>query len=234
MSTQSQPSGLDLPSEFPDTLFEAVKDRIFANIPNPTPERDNLAGGHNAVRYRLRACADYSAEFTESVRRVGDAPPPEDRYQQERQLFGFFVSGIAALESFSFFLYFAAAHIRSAKFPTQKSGHIKAIALKSTASAFGTEFPHETITTALNNLISHPKFNEWDGFRNVLAHRTAPGRNIYASFGSAQPDPAADWKIDLGSNLKIDPNLTPPRLSWLLSTLADLVVAADQFTQKYF
>lgn len=234
MSAQPQPSGLALPSTFPDALFEAVKDRIIAKMPSPSPERENLGGGHNGVRYRLRACADYSEEFIECIRCAGDAPPPEDRYQQERQLFGFFVSGIAALDSFNFFIYFSAAHLRPVRFPTQKPGHIKAIARKSTAEAFGKDFPGEAITTALNNLVNDPKLNEWDGFRNVLAHRAAPGRVLYASFGTSSPDPAAEWKIDPAGNLKIDVNLTRSRLEWLVTTLAGLVVAADQFTKKHF
>jgi len=234
MSSPSQPSGLEMPSPFPDTLFEAVKKRIVAKMQNPSPGLDNLGGGQNGVRYRLRACADYSEEFTESVRRAGDSPPADDRYRQERQLFGFFVSGIAALDSFNFFMYFTAAHLRPADFRTQETGHIKAITRKSTEKAFAKEFPNETITIALTNLISDPKVKEWEDCRNVLAHRSAPGRVIYKSFGSSSPDPAADWKVDPTGNLKIDVNLTPPRLKWLVTSLADLVVAADHFTQQHF
>jgi hypothetical protein len=145
MSSSSQPAGLPLPPPFRDDLFEAINQRLAARITSSSPEWGNLAGGHNAVRYRLRACADYFAEFIECLHRVGDAPPPEDRYRQERQLFGFFVSGIAALDSFSFFLYFAAAHIRPTGFPTQKRSDIRAINLKSSAAAFAREFPHENI-----------------------------------------------------------------------------------------
>lgn len=234
MSSPLQPAGFPLPTLFRDDVFEAIKKRVTAKIPSPSFEWDNIAGGHNGVRFQLRACADYSDEFTHSVATKGDAPPLLDRYRQERQLFGFFVSGIAALDSFSFFLYFAAAQIRPAGFPTQKRGQIRAIRVKSTAAAFAREFPGETITTALDKLVSDPKFNEWDEFRNVLAHRAAPGRKIYASVGNPHPDPAADWKIDPAANLKIDVNLTPVRLEWLVNTLTNLVVAADEFTQKYF
>jgi hypothetical protein len=68
----------------------------------------------------------------------------------------------------------------------------------------------------------------------VLAHRAVPGRVVYASVGTRTQPPAADWQIDPGVNLKIDAALTPPRLTWLIATLAKLIVAADQFTQKYF
>jgi hypothetical protein len=44
----------------------------------------------------------------------------------------------------------------------------------------------------------------------------------------------SDWKIGSAANPKIDANLTPPRLAWLVQTLSGLVVAADTFTQKHF
>jgi len=230
----AQPTGLVLPSSFPDDVFEAVKARIFGKVPSASPAWEQLAGSHNGVRYRLRTCADYSEEFTQSVQRFGDSPPVEKRYQQERQLFGFFVSGYAALDSFSFFMYFAAAHLQPGPFPTQRPGQIKSISCKSTPPAFAKAFPGEDITTALNTLLAEQMFNDWDAYRNVLAHRAAPGRVMYASVGSSAPDPAADWKIGSAGSLKIDASLTPPRLAWLVHTLSGLVVAADTFTQQHF
>lgn len=41
-------------------------------------------------------------------------------------------------------------------------------------------------------------------------------------------------KIGSAANLKIDANLTPPRLAWLVHTLSGLVMAADTFAQKHF
>jgi hypothetical protein len=228
------PSGLTMPSAFPDYLFQTVAARIYGKVHSDLPEWEQLAGSHNGVRYRLRACVDYSAEFTQSVQRFGDSPPPEKRYQQERQLFGFFVSGYAALDSFCFFMYFAAAHLQPRHFPTQLPGHIKSISCKSTPPAFAKAFPVEDITTALNALLAEQMFNDWDAYRNVLAHRAAPGRMMYVTAEGDPPGSAADWKIGYAANPKIDPNLTPPRLGWLIQTLSGLVMAADTFTQKHF
>ena len=233
-ATAAQPTGLVLPSSFPDVVFEAVKDRIFSKVPSASPAWEQLAGSHNGVRYRLRACADYSEEFTQSVQRFGDLPPAGERYQQERQLFGFFLSGYAALDSFCFFLYFAAAHLQPSHFPTQLPGHIKSIDCKNTPRRFATAFPGEDITAALDALIDDQTFKDWDGYRNILTHRAAPGRVIYASVGSSVPDPRRTGRLDPAAALKMDASLTSPRLAWLVHTLADLVVAADTFTQKHF
>ncbi len=225
---------LVMPTGFPDTTLEAIKNRIVPKMVNPSPELDNLLGAQNGVRFRLRACAEYSEQFTQSIQKFGDAPPITERYRQELMLFGFFVSGFAVLDSFSFFLYFAAAQLQPVHFPTQKPGQIKGISCKSTSDAFATAFPNEAITTALNHLIADPQFQEWGNYRNILAHRSAPGRNLFSSVGLSSPNPAADWKIDSSGSVKIDVNLTPPRLSWLVSSLNDLIVAADEFTQKHF
>jgi hypothetical protein len=234
VTAQPRPSDLALPSPFPDVVFEAVKNRISGKMHGPSPTSEHLAGSHNGVRYRLRACADYSDEFTQSIQRFGDSPPPDERYQQERLLFGFFLSGYAVFDSFCFFMYIAAAQLPTGHFPTHQPGHIKSINCKSTPKAFAKAFPNEAMTVALKSLIANQTFKDWDNYRNILAHRSAPVRSIYASFGSSVPDPAADWKIDPAGGLKIDANLTPPRLTWLVHTLTDLVVAADTFARKHF
>ena len=231
---QPAPYGLVLPAGFPDGLFETVKNRIVPSVRNPSPEIDNLCGAHNGVRFRLRACVEYSEEFVKCVRQVGGGPSMESRYRQERQLFGFFVSGIAALESFIFFIHFAAAHLKPSAFPIQEPSDLRAISPKTTAKAFGKEFPGDALTVALTKLVEDPQFNDWNGVRNVLAHRAAPGRVVYGSMLPNSRGPAPDWKIDPAAPIKIDENLTPPRLQWLVSALADLVSAADPFTRKYF
>ena len=127
-------------------------------MPGASPLWAQLAGSHNGVRYRLRACADYSQEFTQSIQSFGGSPPPEKRYQQERQLFGFFVSGYAALDSFSFFMYFAAAHLQPVPFPTQLPGQIQSINCKNTAAKFATAFPGDGITASLNAMLADQRF----------------------------------------------------------------------------
>ena len=162
VTAQPQPSGIKLPSSFPDGLFATVKDRISSKVPSASPALEQLAGSHNGVRYRLRACADYSDEFTQSVQQFGDSPSAEERYQQERLLFGFFVSGYAVLDSFCFFIYFAAAQLQPGHFHTQLPGHIKNISCKSTPAAFAKAFPGEGITTALKALVADQTFKDWD------------------------------------------------------------------------
>jgi hypothetical protein len=227
MSGQSQPSHLTLPPAFPDDLFDKVRGRAAAKATGSSAA-EHLAGSYNGVRYRLKASADYSEEFTHSFNTFGSETSLIERYRQERALFGFFVSGYSVLDSFSFFMYTAAAQIDPTHFPMQKPGHLQRISCKTIPGKFAKAFPGEEIATELARLIADPKFEEWDRLRNILAHRAAYGRAIHVS------DVPAVWKIDPAADLKIDANLTQSRLAWLVDTLAKLVAAADVFTKTHF
>jgi len=225
---------LVMPAGFPVSTLEAIRSRVVPRLKTPSPELEHFVGASSGTLFRTRACADYGAAFTQSVGKFGDTPPVEERYKQETFLFAFIVSGTAALDSLSMLIYAAAAQIVPAEFPMQKPGQIKRINCKTTAEMFHRVFPNETLTTALKELVNDPRFEEWDTYRNVLAHRAAPGRHISVSFGSPVPDPAAGWKIDPNGAVTIDVNLAPPRLAWLIARLAALLAAADEFTQKRF
>ena len=176
------PTRLALPAGFPDNVFEAIKDTFVQAVTIPSAGFENIAGGHNGVRYRLRACSDYSQEFADSLQRYGDAPPLEERYRQEKQLFGFFVSGLSALESFCFFMFFAGATRNAAAFQTGSPKQIRNICRVTTQAAYTAAFPGDAITRALISLNASPWVAEWDAWRNILIHRIAPGRVFSAAF----------------------------------------------------
>lgn len=179
---------LIMPNGFPEAIVEGIINRVVPMLKNPSPEPDSFLGARNGIRFRLRACADYSEAFTQSLQNFGDAPPVIERFRQEAFLFGFFVSGLAALDSFSFLMYLAAAQIQPSNFPTQKPGQIKRINCKTTSGDFATAFPNDAITIALRTLVTDPHFSEWDNYRNILAHRSAPGRKFFVSVGQSSPD----------------------------------------------
>jgi hypothetical protein len=232
---QKQPATvpqLAMPAGFPEATLEAITSRVILKMKNPSAELDSFGGAKNGMRFRLRACADYAAGFTQSVQKFGDAPPVEERYKQETFLFTFFVSGTAVLDSLSMLIYIAAAQIRPSEFPMQKR-QIKGINCKSVAAHLERAFPSEALTLALKQLIIDPRFHEWSEFRNVLAHRAVPGRTLYLSTGGSASDKPADWRVDT-TGVKIDENLAPPRLAWLVGRLATLLAAADEFTTNHF
>jgi hypothetical protein len=155
-------------------------------------------------------------------------------YREERDLFGFFVSGLSVLDSFSFLMYFAGAQLRPTVFRTERPGQLGSITIASTAEAYGKAFPNDPFTSSLIGLKDDPKLKEWRNVRNVLAHRAAPGRVIYASTMGSPPPPSAEWKIEPSGKLRFDQSLTTVRLEWLVKTLAHLIDRAAQFADTHF
>jgi hypothetical protein len=83
----------------------------------PIPGTEYL-GAWIALSYRFLAIAGYDEAFTNSVRTHGDGPPEPERYYQEWDLYGFFVSGLSVIESFCYGLFAIALLMDATKFPT--------------------------------------------------------------------------------------------------------------------
>src|SRR6266516_3340255 len=79
-------------------------------------EYDHFYSAWVGVAFRLRACAIHSEDFTTVFQRTRGTAQGEDVYQEDDALFGFFVKGLSALESFYYSLYALGALIgRSAQ-----------------------------------------------------------------------------------------------------------------------
>ncbi len=68
-------------------------------------EYDHFYSAWVGVAFRLRACAIHSEDFTTVFQRTRGTAQGEDVYQEDDALFGFFVKGLSALESFYYSLY---------------------------------------------------------------------------------------------------------------------------------
>ena len=69
-------------------------------------EYDHFYSAQVAVAFRFQVCADHNRDFTVVFQRTGGASQNMDLlYQEDDALFGFFVKGLSALESFYYSLY---------------------------------------------------------------------------------------------------------------------------------
>src|SRR6266849_7674358 len=136
MSSSSLPSIFDL--TIPDMAMAAwgeVLRRAWARSREITDQRFNIPEInedwqrlHNfeyqhfysswvAVAFRFQSCADHDQDFTEAFQRSNGASQEVGLlYQEDDALFGFFVKGLSALESFYYSLYALGALIIT---PTQ-------------------------------------------------------------------------------------------------------------------
>ena len=98
----SQTIGIDMPGDFPTIAHNAVNDKLKLCQPRNPKVWSEYAGGWNAIAFRFSAAADADATFTASVKLP--VASLEEYQVQEKALFAFFVTGYAAIESFTYAL----------------------------------------------------------------------------------------------------------------------------------
>lgn len=168
-----------LPQPFPMSAFDSVNRCVSRSVPGGIHPWFEFAGGWNAVAHRLRAAIEHDEAFRSTLL------SSNDRYSQEKELFGFFGSGLACLESYCYANFAIGAIITPGSFPMTIQKDLKRINPESTADIFTKHFAGSQLSTALQNLIGDSTFQEWNGIRNVLFHRLTPGRQT--SFSATVP-----------------------------------------------
>jgi hypothetical protein len=231
-------NSLPVPPGFPLSPFQEVYELIGRNLPFP-PNRPVLGAAENAfyawlaIFQRFSSCAAHSQAFTGSVQAYGDAPPQPHAFTQDQEVFGFFTTGLATIESLCFGLYGIGALVDPQNFPAMQPGYnpagLQGVGTSSTLREYLSAFNGESITQRLAALLGSTEFDEWKSVRNVLAHRLLPGRTIYASTNPATPG-SVEFHAGLAQPLRIDEQLTTTRLRWLAGTLETLLTAAASFT----
>lgn len=220
--------GLEMPEDFDAVPYEAIHSRVVAWKDTCPDAYAQYAGAWNAVAYRFMSCAEHDAAFTKSIQQGGDAPPPPERYIQERELFSFFVTGLIVIESFCFGLFAIASMVDSENFPIKTAKDLRFINLQHTVIQFTKAFPEEGIAITLRKTLGDDTYKEWKEIRNILAHRAAPGRTIYVP--TRRSAPAALWKV----GIQLDENTTFSRRKWLATIMDSLLRETDNFTARSF
>jgi hypothetical protein len=211
-----------LPEDFPLESYSAIQKRISVDLGEAHPEaRREFAGGWNALRFRYMACSEHDRDFTDLIRKHQSAP---DRYGQERALYGFFVTGQSAIESLCYGLYTIASVLRSDKSPVRDQD-LKTIKWDRTAGLFSSSFPGATLTTTLTRLVASSEFKAWRNLRNILTHRSTPGRGI--NIGGLK-DGVIEW-----SDIVLNQDTTASRRLWLSTMVGTLLRTADDFTAEH-
>lgn len=227
MSKQIIPSlSLLMPDDFPVAPYEIIHSCYSQRKDSNLMLWKQCAGAWNAVAYRFLSCTEHDLHYTESVRQGSAAPSHANVYLQERELFGFFITGLAAIESFYYGIFAIASMISAADFPFVTAADFKAINSRDTANKFQSFFKHEDISNILQQVINTPEFTEWNEIRNILVHRILPNRHYY--LGGDKHNQTL-WE----KGIVIDVNTTSTRRKWLAKNLNDLLTSAASFTEKY-
>lgn len=217
-------NGLAVPPGFPVAEYEAVH-KLMATKHGNHALYSHYAGSWNALAYRYRAYIDSGQQFADLFTAHGSAPSPQERYLQERALFDFFSAGFSVFECTFYALYTFGAMLASSGFSLASERDQQRVTPTRTKEAFTTVFPSDPILNIFSTLFADPEYQRLREIRNILTHRTAPGRRIYVSLGDDMDLPT-EWKLN---NSPLDASIVSTGVRELNRLLSELIGATSTF-----
>lgn len=222
---------IETPDDFADDLYDGIYQRVAEVLANQQPQPPSwpeYSGAWLGLTNRFRSCAEHDEAFTESVSKFGDTPAWPERYKQKRDLFGFFVNGLSAVECACYGLFAVGSWLNSSQFALTTDADKRRVSPEWTLKRFEIAFPNEGLTRALQRILGSREYSDWKDARNVLSHRSQPGRIIYLSNVTPR---TAEWVLQ---NIPMDNTATAFRRKWLAESLRYLLTEADAFSAKHF
>jgi hypothetical protein len=213
--------GLDMPADFALAAYEQVHQLLFRYRRSHTRRWRAYALTWNAVARRFVTTTRCDERFRESIR-VNDMPEAGERQRQEEDLFGFFVNGLACLDSVLYATHAIAWISNNAAFELATAKQQRNVTWSRTPRLLQREFPRQRIGRQLARLDRSRGLYRWRKYRNALAHREVPRRHATVMLpGGAR---GATW-----GELALTDRLTADYRTWLGDTLAELVDDVQSF-----
>lgn len=223
-----------MPADFPTVAYRSVYHRVItrANIDKfPEAWMQQFIGSTLAIAYRFRTCAKHDAAFTRSLTLAGRTADEYDRFTQDQELFNFFVTGLAALESLHYCLYAIGARLAPASFPFSTDADYRKVDPLRTANHFRQAFPG-ALAVELDRIQHAQEYKDWVYARNVLAHRISSGGRVVYLWAQT---PSELDVIRIGNlHAPLTPGLTAARREWLSASLSDTLIHMDSFVKLRF
>jgi hypothetical protein len=218
-----------VPEDFPRATYNKVAHFAHEKI-RPSPILEHFHDSWLAGGYRYCTCAEHDAAFRASIERAGNSPPQSEHYVQERELFGFFVSGLTTIECFAYSCYALGAVLDVASFPIE---NLRALTVKTTSNRFAQCFPNDPISQTLVKLIKDKEYKDWVDARNILAHRSLPKRKVTVQLWPPQPESSktVTW---LDDTIEVNSTTTTARRVWLSLIVRELIIGVDEFNLSHF
>ena len=148
-------NGLLMPSDFPIGGYQAIHLKIAPHATRDQPVYDQFAGAWNAITYQYKAFAEYENLFGQSISKYGAGPPAEERYHQERDLFGFFSNGFSTFEAFFYGAFAAGSILQPKHFPIATPQDQRQITAAKTITAYRAAFPRDAFIIGSLDTITH-------------------------------------------------------------------------------
>lgn len=219
-------NGITVPN-FPYQPYEAIHNLVQKWGQDPTYE--HYAGAWNALAYRFKAAYEHGDQFAEALTKHGTAPLPEERYHQEKALYDFFSSAFSAFEASFYGMYSIGVWIAPSSFTLASSKDQQRVNPRYVREAYADTFPGDPFIQAMGSVLNDQLFQSLRDIRNVLTHRSAPGRLHFAGIGVEDITPSV-WKLN---NLPLDENLVSNSKQTLSRLLQELLEAFETFIRAH-
>ena len=230
----SRAAGFSLPESFAVASYDAVMDLMARYDPNAQEHVATKAAWHtyasgwNGISFRLRASSEYDSAFRKSI--AGPSlTAQEERFRQERDLFGFFASALSAIECFYMAAYGVGAVMKSPSFPLASTGHLRRDHM-SVAGALQADFSGTQLAARALEVSRSPELGELADMRNFLAHRGILPRTHFRGLGTGYVDPPTALPSNptsLASEFlytgDLSENTTRRPFEWTVETITGLV-----------
>lgn len=236
MSSPQLPSiGLVMPRSFNSEAHNNVHECLAPYKGTHFGEWMSFGIAWKGVAYRYKGALTYHQRFTQLIK-VTKSPVPEDRFEQEHVLFGFFSAALSSIECYYYALYCIAAMKNSVAFPAASPKDLRIYPVN-VKDKFLAVFPNELVTAGMQSAISDPIYAEIGDIRNVLTHRGSPPRQFFqggshhgkAMSPSNLKDPASQWVYAF----EIDGKTTASKWQWVDGRLHSLLENADKFCRAH-
>jgi len=217
-----------LPSDdFPAKPYEDVHQIVSTRMAGDELY-EHFAGAWNAVAYRFHGAIRAGEAFQRSLLDHGPTPTPAERYAQDQALAEFFGSGYSTFESVFYGVHTLGGYVAPTQLSLSTPKARQQVSPAQTSAAFRRVFPENRINGVFDRLFADPAYQEWKEIRNVLTHRTAPGRRMYVGIGMDDAPPT-EWKLN---NVPIDDQLVPSRRAGLVRALDELLIGVSVFARS--
>lgn len=223
--TKLNTTGVEVPAGFPAHAYDRVHQIMTAKA-SGHPNAIKFSGAWNALAYRYLEADECAAQFTRHFTKYGSSPSSLERYRQERTIFDFYSAAVSCLDAVTFAIFAIASLKHDTTFPLSNDEDEKKVSPGKLLHKLEATFASDTITGVYSSLSSDPRNDEIRAIRNVLTHRTSPGR---AHNVGGVLDGQTEWQLH-GRTMTKD--FLVPHCDDLTDLLCDILPAIEVFATQ--
>ena len=220
--------GNEVPDDFPFQHYEKIHAHMVHQKELHYELWREFAGAWNSIGYKFIICAEQDQIFTNSINQFGKSPVHKERIIQEKSLIFFFVSAQSIFESLGYAIYMTASMKNSNDFPFKRE-IITRLSPETTRDKLKKFYPSELLSSDLTEILASKEYSKIKEIRNVLIHRTMPGRNHFR--GSEDDRTRIIW---LDTEMVIDNQVTASSRLWLSNSCDQVLKSMEKFVVTLF